>query len=126
MNNGKNNSPGIRFRVSNVTDKIFVLTSTSRTTSYTTNATKAEQMLTLEETILNGRDWETVTIEDVDVAVAIERKYDLTGAGLRQDEDFVWGYRQSEYDGFTMNRPRHAVYAFRDPAMASFYRLKWV
>ena len=82
-------------------------------------------MLTLEETILNGRDWETVTIEDVDVAVAIERKYDLTGAGLRQDEDFVWGYRQSEYDGFTMNRPRHAVYAFRDPAMASFYRLKW-
>ena len=82
-------------------------------------------MLTLEETILNGRDWATVTIEDVDVAVAIERKYDLTGAGLRQDEDFVWGYRQSEYVGFTMNRPRHAVYAFRDPAMASFYRLKW-
>ena len=125
MNNGKNNSPGIRFRVSNVTDKIFVLTSTSRTTSSITNAIKAEQMLTLEETILNGRDWECVVVEGVDVSEAIQHKYELVDAGLSQDTDFVWAFRNSEYDGFTMNRPRHAVYAFRDPAMASFFRLKW-
>ena len=82
-------------------------------------------MLTLEETILNGRDWECVVVEGVDVSEAIQHKYELVDAGLSQDTDFVWAFRNSEYDGFTMNRPRHAVYAFRDPAMASFFRLKW-
>lgn len=83
-------------------------------------------MLTLEETILNGRKgWQTVTIADVDAWQAIELKNELTKAGLHQDADFVWGFRSAEYDGFTMNRPRHVVYAFRDPAMASFFRLKW-
>lgn len=83
-------------------------------------------MLTLEETILNGREgWHTLTVEDVDVVGALNRKHDIVESGLSDGTDFVWGYRQSEYDGFTMHRPRHAVYAFRDPAMASFFRLKW-
>ena len=59
-------------------------------------------------------------------ADAIIRKQQLVDAGLIQDIDFVWAYRSSEYDGFTMNRDRHAVFAFRDAALASFYRLKWL
>ena len=82
-------------------------------------------MLTLEETILQGRDWECVTVEDIDAGEAVDRRYDILETGLQDGKDFVWGFRRSEYDGFTMNRPRHAVYAFRDPAMASFFRLKW-
>ena len=125
MKNGKKNLSGICFRVSNAMDRVSATTLKFKTTFSTTNATKAGQMLTLEETILNGRDWETITIQNINAGEAVDRKYDIVNSGLVDGKDFLWGYRQSEYDGFTMNRPSHAVYAFRDPAMASFYRLKW-
>ena len=84
-------------------------------------------MLTLEETISKGREgWEFVVLIGCYPMEALERKQQLIIDGLAQDRDFVWAYRSSEYDGFTMNRDRHAVFAFRDPALASFYRLKWL
>lgn len=84
-------------------------------------------MLTLEETILQGREsWSVVVIPDCSSMQAVELKHSLIQQGLEQDRDFRWGYRSSEYDGFTMNRARHAAFAFRDPAMASFFRLKWM
>lgn len=82
-------------------------------------------MPTLEELISQGRDWECIIVSDIDANQALNFKYNLQESGLQDGEDFVWGYRASEYDGFTMNRPRYAVYAFRDPAVASFFRLKW-
>ena len=84
-------------------------------------------MLTLEETISRGREgWEFVVLIGCYPMEALERKQQLIIDGLAQDHDFVWAYRSSEYDGFTMNRDRHAVFGFRDPALASFYRLKWL
>jgi hypothetical protein len=84
-------------------------------------------MLTLEETISRGREnWEFIVLIGYWPTDAMVRKQQLIDAGLVQDQDFVWAYRASEYDGFTMNRDRHAVFAFRDPAVASFYRLKWL
>lgn len=90
------------------------------------NVTGCEPMLTLEETILHGREsWSTIVLLGCLPMDAVIKKHDLISDGLVQDEDFCWAYRSSEYDGFTMNRDRHAVFAFRDPAVASFYRLKW-
>jgi len=57
---------------------------------------------------------------------AVAHKQELVEAGLIMGQDFFWEYRGSEYDGFTMNRDRHAVFSFRDAAVASFYRLKWL
>ena len=83
-------------------------------------------MLTLEETISKGREsWEIIVLAGCYPVEAMTRKNELIDAGLVLDQDFCWAYRASEYDGFTMNRDRHAVFVFRDPAMASFYRLKW-
>lgn len=83
-------------------------------------------MLTLEETILQGHeDWSVIVVPDCSAMQAVEIKHSLISQGLELDKDFRWGYRSSEYDGFTMNRAQHAVFAFRDPALASFYRLKW-
>lgn len=90
------------------------------------SVTGYELMPTLEDTILQGLEgWSVIVIPDCFPMQAIELKNSLIQQGLEQDQDFRWGYRSSEYDGFTMNRPRHAAFAFRDPAMASFFRLKW-
>lgn len=82
-------------------------------------------MTTLENSLARQTGWIAVVVENISVADAIELRYSLVRDGLTIDQDFSWAYRQSEYDGFTMNRPAHAAFAFRDPAMASFYKLKW-
>ena len=84
-------------------------------------------MLTLEETISQGREsWEIIVLSGCYPMEAVTRKQQLIEDGLIIDQDFCWAYRASEYDGFTTHRDRLAVFLFRDPAMASFYRLKWV
>ncbi len=91
------------------------------------NVTGCELMLTLEETILHGREsWSVIVLLGCLPMDAVIKKHDLISDGLILDEDFCWAYRSSEYDGFTMNRDRHAVFAFRDPVVAGFYRLKWL
>ena len=72
------------------------------------------------------KDWAQVVLMDIGAVATMSYKYDLVMDGLRMNEDFVWYYKQAEYDGFAMNQPRQAVFAFRDPAVASFYRLKWL
>jgi hypothetical protein len=39
--------------------------------------------------------------------------------------DFEWAYHPPQWDGFTHERPKHTVFSFRDPALATFYQLKW-
>ena len=108
-------------------DRVSATTLTSGTTYYTMNEIRGGLMPTLEETISRGREsWECVVLAGCYPTEALDHKQQLIEAGLMQDQDFVWAYRASEYDGFTMNRDRHAVFAFRDPAVASFYRLKWL
>lgn len=109
------------------TDKVSASILTSGTTYYTTNAIRGGLMPTLEETISSGREsWECVVLPGCYPMEAVAHKQDLVEAGLIMGQDFFWEYCASEYDGFTMNRDRHAVFSFRDPAVASFYRLKWL
>lgn len=128
MNSGKNYSPGTQYnRNIYAMDKVSASILTSATTYYTTNEIRGGLMLTLEETISRGRDaWEFVVLPGCYPTEALTYKQQLVDDGLLLDQDFVWAYRASEYDGFTMNRDRHAVFAFRDAAIASFYRLKWL
>jgi hypothetical protein len=108
-------------------DRVSAGILTSGTTYYTTNAIRGGLMPTLEETILNGHEsWECVILPGCYPMEAVAHKQALVDAGLIQGQDFFWEYRGSEYDGFTMNRDRCAVFSFRDAAVASFYRLKWL
>ena len=68
-----------------------------------------------------------VVLLDVYPHQAIEYKNHLIAAGLVNDQDFTWSYYSAEYDNFSHDavRNRQTVFKFRDPAMASFYQLKW-
>jgi hypothetical protein len=39
--------------------------------------------------------------------------------------DFKWEYHPAVWDGFTRKRQKHVMFSFRDPALATFYQLKW-
>lgn len=60
-----------------------------------------------------------------DAIEAIGYKNELLKAGLQIEQDFVWYWQQCKYDGFTMPEPSYAGFEFKDPKLASFYRLKW-
>lgn len=52
---------------------------------------------------------------------------ELQAADLIQNQDYVWRYVPSQYANFGLynSAPRAVVFEFRDPALATFYRLKW-
>ena len=52
---------------------------------------------------------------------------ELQESGLVRDQDYVWRYQPSQYDNFGLynSAPRAVVFKFRDPALATFYKLKW-
>ena len=42
------------------------------------------------------------------------------------EDDFTWKYVPSQWDNFTgVVGTRYVEFYFRDPAMATFYQLKW-
>jgi hypothetical protein len=49
----------------------------------------------------------------------------LVQDGLIMHEDFEWEYHPPHWDGFTQERPKHTVFSFQNPALATFYQLKW-
>lgn len=70
----------------------------------------------------------TVTILHVGPLAAIELKDQLVTAGLVDNQDFTWEYHQARYDndGYTAVTPRQVIFSFREPALATFYQLKWL
>jgi len=66
-----------------------------------------------------------VVISNIAVIEALWLKDQLVQTGLIMDVDFEWEYHPPQWDGFTQERPRHTVFSFRDPALATFYQLKW-
>ena len=66
-----------------------------------------------------------VIIRDIDAAQAIVLKEQLIQAGLVIHKDFEWEYRPTYSDGFSGDERHHARFSFRDPALATFYQLKW-
>lgn len=66
-----------------------------------------------------------VRIAGITVTQALDFKQELMTAGLIMDHDFVWRYFQSNHETWTQYHPSSVVFEFRDPAMATFYNLKW-
>jgi hypothetical protein len=66
-----------------------------------------------------------VILRDIEPARALELKAQLVRDGLIMHVDFKWEYHPPHWDGFTHERPKQTVFSFRDPALATFYQLKW-
>lgn len=58
---------------------------------------------------------------------AVEFRNQLIQTGLMMNHDFVWKYVPPNWDNYTRGEviPRHVVFEFVDPALATFYQLKW-
>jgi hypothetical protein len=68
----------------------------------------------------------TVRVHNIEVYDAIDLKNRLIQDGLVMDRDFKWAWITAEYndvEGWT--RQKHAEFEFWDPALATFYQLKW-
>ena len=69
----------------------------------------------------------TVRVYNIAVFDALDLKDQLIKDGLVNDQDFEWAWITADYDtiqGWT--RQKHAEFRFRDPAVATFYQLKWL
>lgn len=68
-----------------------------------------------------------VKILHIGAVGALELRDELLDAGLVQNQDFEWEFRPPEYDdsGFQAVSPRQVLFKFQDPALATYYQLKW-
>lgn len=70
----------------------------------------------------------TLTITKLSAADAIALKMDLDRTGLIVDQDYTWRFQPVKYSDSFSSAPisdSQVIFEFADPAMASFYRLKW-
>ena len=69
-----------------------------------------------------------VVIQHCTAGRAIELKNELVDAGLIMDEDFVWRYYQAKWDEFSFAgvEPSTVIFEFADPALTTFYSLRWI
>lgn len=70
----------------------------------------------------------SVQITKVSAADAIALKIELAHAGLVVDRDYTWRFQPVKYsDSFssTLISDSQVTFEFVEPAVASFYRLKW-
>ena len=58
---------------------------------------------------------------------ALALKYQLDADGLTINQDYTWVYQKPVYNDFawTNSEISHVTFTFRNPAMATFYQLKW-
>jgi hypothetical protein len=66
-----------------------------------------------------------VQLLDMEVLDALSLKSQLETAGLRINHDFEWAWHPRRWDGMTGDTPGFVEFVFRDPALATFYQLKW-
>lgn len=70
-----------------------------------------------------------VKVLHVNAVRALELRDQVLDHGLIQEQDFTWAYSQATYnyndDGFSAVTPRQVEFRFQDPAMATFFSLKW-
>lgn len=68
-----------------------------------------------------------VVVLHVNAVQALELKDQVLDHGLKQGQDFEWEYHQATYnnDGFTPVDPRQVKFRFQEPALATFFNLKW-
>jgi hypothetical protein len=65
--------------------------------------------------------WTEVVFEDANASNGIAMAHELRSAGLTLDKDFTWQYIPSGIETFK----RQVIINFRNPALATFYSLKW-
>ena len=75
--------------------------------------------------------WSEVVFEGATASRGMEMAWALRDAGLVLDKDFTWcyipslkEYQLNELTPFEKN-VRKVIIGFQDPAMATFYSLKW-
>ena len=69
----------------------------------------------------------TVRVYNIAVFDALDLKDQLIKDGLVNDQDFEWAWITADYDAIQgWTRQKHAEFRFRDPAVATFYQLKWL
>jgi hypothetical protein len=69
----------------------------------------------------------TVKVYNIAVFDALDLKDQLIKDGLVNDQDFEWAWITADYDAIQgWIRQKHAEFRFRDPAVATFYQLKWL
>jgi len=61
-----------------------------------------------------------VIIKFLSATRALELKHELEKTGLVCDKDFTWAFHTAGWPGKT-----HVEFNFTDPAMETFYKLKW-
>jgi len=76
--------------------------------------------------------WTEVVFEDIGAARGMEMAWALRSAGLVLDKDFTWCYIPKALDQVDPNdwsmfekNVRKVIIGFQDPALATFYQLKW-
>ena len=76
--------------------------------------------------------WTEVVFEDIGAARGMEMAWALRDAGLVLDKDFTWCYIPKALDQVDPNdwsmfekNVRKVIIGFQDPALATFYQLKW-
>jgi hypothetical protein len=68
----------------------------------------------------------SVIIRHVTPLDAVDMKLQLLQAGLVLDRDFSWKFFPNQWDSFSgVVGTRYAEFQFQDPALATFYQLKW-
>jgi len=74
--------------------------------------------------------WTEVVFEDIGASRGMEMAWALRSAGLVLDKDFTWCYlpkapeEPAPPELFEKNI-RKVIIGFQDPALATFYQLKW-
>ena len=59
------------------------------------------------------------------VSRALEMVAELRQSGLIMDQDFVWRFEKGDYNDSNEFMPPSVTFEFQDPALATFYQLKW-
>lgn len=64
---------------------------------------------------------------DCDAQQALAYKHQLDIDGLIVNQDYEWCYQKPVYDNFAWSDSdvNHVTFTFTNPALATFYRLKW-
>jgi hypothetical protein len=72
---------------------------------------------------------DTVTTSGLIVAAqqALAYKHQLDLDGLIVNQDYTWRYQKPVYNDFawTDSEVSHVTFTFKNPALATFYQLKW-
>ena len=71
----------------------------------------------------------SITITKISAQEALALKADLDQSGLVVNHDYTWRFQPVKYNNdFSMYAVEESqvLFEFADPAMASFYKLKWI